>query len=65
MVKGTITFKARQPSRNSFCPFCKSVISFYHFELLFIDNNYGRDLIEVCSEECANLLLLLRGGRND
>lgn len=64
MVKGTITFKTGRPDRNSFCPFCKTVISFYHFELLFIDNNYGREMIEVCSEECANLLLL-RGGRND
>ena len=58
MVKGTITFKVGQPGRNAFCPFCKSVIPFYHFELLFINNNYGREMIEVCSEECANLILL-------
>lgn len=58
MVKGTITFKAGRPERNAFCPFCKSVISFYHFELLYSENSIGRTLVETCSEECANLILI-------
>lgn len=65
MIKGIITFKAGRPDRNSFCLACKSVISFYHFELLYTNDGVGRTLVDTCSEECANLIILQGGVENN
>lgn len=61
MVKGTVTFVAKTPSYNSKCSCCGVRLSFYHFELLYSEDNVGRTLVGCCSEECANLILISKG----
>ena len=63
----SITFVCKSPSYSSKCKNCGCKLSFYHFELLYSEmpkDPFVSKLNPVCSEECANLLLL-RGGRHD